>query len=159
MHARPILLRCPVAAFFARTPPIISANGRLFIMSAWGQKRTRHQRIVMSALPPRADIHRDGPNVPRKQTSDCRLTMSANDPTDVSGLLRRCGKPTLPGWQGAHTQTSNGRECDVRTMSAVPRKADISFQPNICRDGPVSDSVRRRRMELFDHSIDARKCS
>jgi hypothetical protein len=39
--------------------------------------------------------------------------MSRFDPTDVPGLLERCGKPTLLGWQGVHTQTSNGKECDV----------------------------------------------
>src|SRR6516164_2902191 len=34
-------------------------------------------------------------------------------PTDVQGLLERCGKLTLLGWQGVHTQTSSGKECDV----------------------------------------------
>ena len=28
-------------------------------------------------------------------------------------LLERYGKPTLLGWQGVHTQTSNGKDCDV----------------------------------------------
>src|SRR5215472_17581642 len=31
-------------------------------------------------------------------------------PTDVPGLLERCSKLTLLGWQGVHTQTSS---CDV----------------------------------------------
>jgi hypothetical protein len=39
--------------------------------------------------------------------------MSRFDPTDLSGLLERYRKPTLLGWQGAHTQTSNGKECDA----------------------------------------------
>jgi hypothetical protein len=55
MRERPIFLRCPVAAFFARTPYIISANGRMFIMSVPGQERTFTNVHITSASPPITD--------------------------------------------------------------------------------------------------------
>ena len=41
-------------------------------------------------------------------------------------LLERYGKPTLLGWQGVHTQTSNGKDCDVTGIARKKFRASAA---------------------------------
>ena len=55
------------------------------------------------------------------------------DPTDLPGLLERYGKPTLLGCQGAHTETSNGKECDAIGIA----RGDSAQVPPKRRNEPI----------------------